>query len=195
MIDIEKLRTLYKFSKELSLQDAQDLLKTAKSTSFKKKEIIFEEGSKDTQIYFLREGLVRMYHIKENGEEITFSLIPENNVVANFDFIATEKPSPFYYETLENCSFFRIDYQVLDNIVSKNENLEANRKYFLRKMIFKVKERLETFVLLNPEERYLKFIKDFPDLTNRVPDKYIANVLGITPVSLSRIRKRISSKK
>ena len=65
----------------------------------------------------------------------------------------------------------------------------------LRKMIFKVKERLETFVLLNPEERYLKFIKDFPDLTNRVPDKYIANVLGITPVSLSRIRKRISSKK
>ena len=195
MIDIEKLRTLYKFSKELSLQDAQDLLKTAKSTSFKKKEIIFEEGSKDTQIYFLREGLVRMYHIKENGEEITFSLIPENNVVANFDFIATEKPSQFYYETLENCSFFRIDYQVLDNIVSKNTNLEANRKYFLRKMIFKVKERLETFVLLNPEERYLKFIKDFPDLTNRVPDKYIANVLGITPVSLSRIRKRISSKK
>jgi len=195
MIDIEKLRTLYKFSKELSLQDAQDLLKTAKSNSFKKKEIIFEEGSKDTQIYFLREGLVRMYHIKENGEEITFSLIPENNVVANFDFIATEKPSPFYYETLENCSFFRIDYQVLDNIVSKNANLEANRKYFLRKMIFKVKERLETFVLLNPEERYLKFIKDFPDLTNRVPDKYIANVLGITPVSLSRIRKRISSKK
>ena len=195
MIDIEKLRTLYKFSKELSLQDAQDLLKTAKSTSFKKKEIIFEEGSKDTQIYFLREGLVRMYHIKENGEEITFSLIPENNVVANFDFIATEKPSPFYYETLENCSFFRIDYQVLDNIVSKNANLEANRKYFLRKMIFKVKERLETFVLLNPEERYLKFIKDFPDLTNRVPDKYIANVLGITPISLSRIRKRISSKK
>ena len=195
MIDIEKLRTLYKFSKELSLQDAQDLLKTAKSTSFKKKEIIFEEGSKDTQIYFLREGLVRMYHIKENGEEITFSLIPANNVVANFDFIATEKPSPFYYETLENCSFFRIDYQVLDNIVSKNANLEANRKYFLRKMIFKVKERLETFVLLNPEERYLKFIKDFPDLTNRVPDKYIANVLGITPVSLSRIRKRISSKK
>lgn len=195
MIDIEKLRTLYKFGKELSLQDAQDILKTAKSTSFKKKKIIFEEGSKDTQIYFLRKGLVRMYHIKENGEEITFSLIPENNVIANFDFIATEKPSKFYYETLENCSFFKIDYHVLDAIVSKSVKLEANRKYFLRKIIFQVKERLESFVLMNPEERYLKFIKDFSDLTNRVPDKYIANVLGITPVSLSRIRKRISSKK
>lgn len=194
MIDIEKLRTLYKFGKELSLQDAQDLLKTAKSVSFKKKEILFEQGSKDTQIYFLRKGLVRMYHIKDNGEEITFSLIPEHNVVANFDFIATEIPSKFYYETIENCSFFSIDYQVLDTIVSKNTKLESNRKYFLRKIIFEVKERLETFVLMTPEERYLKFIIDFPDLTNRVPDKYIANVLGITPVSLSRIRKRISSK-
>lgn len=195
MIDIEKLRTLYKFGKELSLQDAQDILRTAKSISFKNKEIIYEEGSKDTQVYFLHKGLVRMYYIKENGEEITFSLIPEHNVVANFDFIATEKPSKFYYETLENCSFFRIDYQVLDSILSKNAKLEANRKYFLRKIIFNVKERLETFVLMNPEERYLKFITDFPDLTNRVPDKYIANVLGITAVSLSRIRKRISSKR
>ena len=195
MIDIEKLRMLYKFGKELSLQDAQDILRTAKSISFEKKEIIFEEGSKDTQVYFLHKGLVRMYHIKENGEEITFSLIPEHNVVANFDFIATEKPSKFYYETLENCSFFRIDYQVLDSILSENAKLEANRKYFLRRIIFNVKERLETFILMNPEERYLKFITDFPDLTNRVPDKYIANVLGITAVSLSRIRKRISSKR
>ena len=195
MIDIEKLRLLYKFGKELSLQDAQDILRTAKSISFEKKEIIFEEGSKDTQVYFLHKGLVRMYHIKENGEEITFSLIPEHNVVANFDFIATEKPSKFYYETLENCSFFRIDYQVLDSILSENAKLEANRKYFLRRIIFNVKERLETFILMNPEERYLKFITDFPDLTNRVPDKYIANVLGITAVSLSRIRKRISSKR
>jgi CRP-like cAMP-binding protein len=195
MIDIEKLRTLYKFGKELSLQDAQDLLKKAKSISFKKKEILFERGSKDTQIYFLRKGLVRMYHIKDTGEEITFSLIPEHNVVANFDFIATEIPSKFYYETLENCSFFSIDYQVLDSIVSNNSKLESNRKFFLRKIIFEVKERLETFVLMTPEERYLKFIKDNPDLANRVPDKYIANVLGITPVSLSRIRKRIALKK
>jgi len=195
MIDLEKLKTLYKFGKELSLQDAQDLLKTAKSISFKKKEILFEKGSKDTQIYFLRKGLVRMYHIKDTGEEITFSLIPENNVVANFDFIATENPSKFYYETLENCSFFSIDYQVLDSIVSKNSKLESNRKFFLRKIIFEVKERLETFVLMTPEERYLKFIEDFPDLINRVPDKYIAHILGITPVSLSRIRNRIASKK
>lgn len=135
-----------------------------------------------------------MYHIKENGEEITFNLLSEQNVVANFDFVGTNSPSKFYYETLEDCNFFSLDYQVVDSIVSSNSKLEANRKFFLRKIIFEVKERLESFVLMNPEERYLKFIKDFPDLSNRVPDKYIANILGITPVSLSRIRKRIASR-
>ena len=194
MIDLEKLKTLYKFGKEITLSDAQEILKSAKSESIKKKTTLFEQGSKDTKIYYVRKGLVRMYHIKDNGEEITFNLIPEHHVIANFDFVGTEQPSKFYYETLENSSFFCIDFQILDNIVSKNPKLESNRKFFLRKIIFQIKERLESFVLLNPAERYQKFIKDFPDLSNRVPDKYIANVLGITPVSLSRIRKRIASK-
>jgi CRP-like cAMP-binding protein len=195
MIDLEKLKTLYKFGKEVTLSDAQEILKSAKSESIKKRTTLIEQGSKDTNIYYLRKGLVRMYHIKDNGEEITFNIISEHSIVANFDFIGTEQSSKFYYETLEDCSFFSLDYQVIDKIVSNNSKLESNRKFFLRKIIFDVKERLESFVLLNPEERYQKFIKDFPDLSNRVPDKYIANVLGVTPVSLSRIRKRIASKK
>ena len=54
--------------------------------------------------------------------------------------------------------------------------------------------RIEGFILYTPEERYIKFIEKYPDINNRVPDKYIANVLGITPVSLSRIRARIIEK-
>ena len=54
---------------------------------------------------------------------------------------------------------------------------------------------LDDFILLSPEQRYLKFIQDHPVLLNRAPIKYIANVLGITPVSLSRIRKRIANKR
>lgn len=194
MIDLEKLRILYKFGREITLNDAQDLLKSAKSESINKKTELFDQGSTDTKIYYLRTGLVRMYHVKENGEEITFNLIPEHNVVANFDFIGTGQPSKFFYETVEKCSFFSLDFKILDSIISSNPKLESNRKFFLRKIILEVKERLESFVLMNPEERYLKFINDFPDLSNRVPDKYIAHILGITPVSLSRIRKRIASR-
>ncbi len=56
-------------------------------------------------------------------------------------------------------------------------------------------QRVESFVLLSPEERYLKYMQDYPSVINRAPDKYIANVLGITPVSLSRIKGRITAKR
>jgi CRP-like cAMP-binding protein len=195
MIDIEKLRSIYKFGKDVSLKDAQMLFKSAKSESIKKKTTLVRKGSKDTKIYYLRKGLVRMYHIKENGEEITFNLIPENNIVANFEFIGMQAASKFYYETLEDCSFLSLEYNVLESIISNNLKLESNRKFFLRKLLMESAERVQSFVLMNPEERYQKFVKEYPDLNNRVSDKYIAQVLGVTPVSLSRIRKRIVLKK
>ncbi len=95
MIDLDKLRTFYRFGKEITLKDAQELLKSAKSESIKKRIMLFEQGSKGSKIYYLRKGLVRLYHIKDNGEEITFSLIPKHNAMVNFDFIATEQASKF----------------------------------------------------------------------------------------------------
>ena len=76
MIDLEKLRSIYKFGKDVSLKDAQQLLKSASSESAQKRQILFEPGSKETKIYYIRKGLVRMFFIKESGEEITFNLIP-----------------------------------------------------------------------------------------------------------------------
>jgi Mn-dependent DtxR family transcriptional regulator len=55
--------------------------------------------------------------------------------------------------------------------------------------------RVESFVLDKPEDRYLKLIAQKPEIIKRVPDKYIASFIGVTPVSLSRIRKRLASQK
>jgi CRP-like cAMP-binding protein len=195
MVDIDKLRQIYKFGKELSIEDAGVLIKSAKSKSFKKKDIIIEEGALKTDVYFLRSGLVRAYCINEKGDEITFGLIAENQILTNIDVILFEQPSRFYYECLEDTKTFSIDFETVQNIIESNPKLERNRKFFARNAMKKMFQRLETFVLMNAEERYEDFIKNNPTLSNRVPDKYLANVLGITPVSLSRIRARIVNKK
>ena len=195
MVDLDKLKQIYKFGKELSLEDAGSLIKSAKSKSFKKKEIIIEEGALKMDVYFLRSGLVRVYCINDKGDEITFGLISENQILTNIDIILFEQPSRFYYECIEDTKTFSIDFDKVQNIIERNPKLERNRKFFARNAMKKMLQRLETFVLLNPEERYLDYIEKNPTLINRVPDKYIANVLGITPVSLSRIRARIVSKK
>ena len=195
MVDLEKLRHIYKFGKELSLEDAAILMKSAKTQTFKKKEIIIQEGSLKTEVFFVRSGLVRAYCINKKGDEITFGIIAENQILTNIDVILFDQPSRYYYECLEDTKTLSIDFEKVQNIIESNPKLERNRKYFARNAMKKMLQRLESFVLLNAEERYEDFIKKNPTLSNRVPDKYIAHVLGITPVSLSRIRARIVTKK
>ena len=195
MVDIDKLRQIYKFGKELSIEDAGILIKSAKSKSFKKKEVIIEEGALKKDVYFIRSGLVRAYYINDKGDEITFGLIAENQILTNIDIILFDQPSRFYYECIEDSKTFSIDFDKVQNIIEHNPKLERNRKFFARNAMKKMLQRLETFVLMSAEERYVDFIKTNPTLSNRVPDKYLANVLGITPVSLSRIRARIVNKK
>lgn len=194
MVDLNRLKQIYKFGKELSLKDIQVLLKASKNGSFSKKELLINEGSKRNDVFYIKSGLVRCFNINDKGEEITLKLIPEHQVVANVDLILFSQTSRFFYEALENTEVFFIDYDVLQDLVSRNPKLEANRKYVLQRLLKESMERVESFVLLTPEERYLRFVKDYPGITKRVQDKYIANVLGITPVSLSRIRKRIATK-
>ena len=69
--------------------------------TFEKKELLIEEGSIKTEMFFIREGLVRCYIINEKGDEITFGLIAENQILANADVVLYEQKSRFYYEALE----------------------------------------------------------------------------------------------
>jgi len=194
MIDINRIRKLYNLGKELSLKDAQEILKSSEIKSFEKGEHLIESGSSKNNMHLIIKGLVRCYHVNEKGEEVTFMLIPEYHPVVNMDMILYKEHSKYYFEALEKTTCFCNDFDTVDRIAAANPKLEANRKFMFRRIMKQVMKRLESFVLLTPEERYLQYTKDFPGLTNRVPDKYIAHVLGVTPVSLSRIRKRISSK-
>jgi CRP-like cAMP-binding protein len=193
--EFNKIKEFYKLGKDVQLKDALVLLKACKSFDYKKGELLLKQGTKENNIYFITKGLVRCFNINEKGEEVTFQLIKEYQLVGNIHFILFDEPSKFSYEAIENLKGYSISYDNLQKILSNNPKLETNRKFFFRKILKQAFGRLDSFVLLSPEERYKKYIKDFPGIINRAPDKHIANVLGITPVSLSRIRKRIASKK
>lgn len=192
MIDLDKIKQLYKFTKQLNLTDAGELIKAANTKTFQKREIILSQGSWNNEILFVRQGLIRQYLINDKGEEITFRFIPENYVMANADVILFQQASRFHFEAMEKTKTFSIDYDLVQKIISNNPKLQSNRVHFAQRMMKEMHRRIELFVLYTPMERYLKFSKEYPEISNRVPDKYIANVLGITAVSLSRIRARIA---
>jgi CRP-like cAMP-binding protein len=189
MIDFEKIKTVYKLGRNLTISDVQVLLQSAKTKSFLSGEYLIQEGEIKKDVFVIRKGLVRVFKINDKGDEITTMIRWENQLVASPDILL------FYYKTLEPTDVFYMDFDVLQTIVARNPKLEANRKFIFQSLLKDALQRIDSFVLLTPEERYINYVKSNPDILNRVPDKYIANILGITPVSLSRIRKRIASKK
>ena len=164
--------------------------------SIEKGEILIPEGATSKEFYFIRKGLIRSYATDDLEDEITFQLYAEYNIVTNIHAFLFDEPSKFHYQALELTKVYSIDYDRFMEVAPKNPKLlEMNRMYLGKQAMKQAFQRVESFVFLSPEERYKKYVKDYPNVINRAPDKYIANVLGVTPVSLSRIRNRIATKK
>jgi CRP-like cAMP-binding protein len=177
--------------KDLEPEDFNEIFQHTKEITLRPKDIFIDLGSNNKNVGFIVKGLIRAYCIDEEGEEKTVLLRLENQFVASHEVIILNKPSRFIYEALENTFLVSVDYNVLKKLIISNPKLEQIKNDFLLMMLSESLTRMEEFVLLSPEQRYLKLINSNPGLLNRVPDKYIANLIGITAVSLSRIRKRI----
>ncbi len=174
------------------------LIRNLQIRTFEKGEIIIPLRSERADLFYVRKGLIRSFRESENPdeEETTFQLFPEHHISGNLHAIFLDEPSKFSYQALERSKVYLIDFTTFNQEASKNPELGMFSRQFVGKRIVKQAfHRIESFVFLSPEERYIKYIKDNPNLINRAPDKYIASVLGITPTSLSRIRKRLASKK
>lgn len=180
----------------MNLRNLLYLLRNVSAKSVKKGELIIHAGNTKKEIFFIRKGLFRSYLINDKAEEITFQLYPENSIVGNVHAVVFNEPSKFIYQALEDSKVYYVDYSAFSKMATKNPRfLEMNRMFLGPRIIKQSFQRVESFVFLSPEERYKKYAKDYPNVINRAPDKYIAHVLGITPVSLSRIRNRIANKK
>ncbi len=137
---------------------------------------------------------MRAYIIDENGEEATIFFRKEEHQIAPYDCIFADKPSRMFIEAFENTTLIEVDYDKLQDFMARHPQYEKARKHFHQKLLMESFMRIENFILYPPLQRYQRFVKDNPNLVQRVPDKYLASVLGITPGSLSRIRKRIKQK-
>ncbi|EHQ25886.1 Crp/Fnr family transcriptional regulator [Mucilaginibacter paludis] len=179
--------------KELELTDIAELSALGQSRQLRAGEVYIKEGSLQSKLSYIKQGLIRAYYPKENGDEVTVMLRWESQFMAPVDSVIYQKPSRFIYQALEDTELIEFDYQKAQDIIDHNLKLSSTRNLFILDMLAEAMARIETFLLLSPEERYLNLIKEKPDIFNRVNNKHLATFLGITPVSLSRIRKRISS--
>ena len=173
-----------------------NLLRDIKIKTFEKGEFLIERQSEQADIFFIRKGIVRSYYFNENADEITFQIYAESSFFGNIHAMMLKQPSKFNYEALERTKVYTVPFNSFRKLMRENaDKFEIDKNFMFTSTFSQIYNRMESFVIMSPEERYEKYVKDHPNIIHRVPDKYIASVLGITPVSLSRIRGRIASKK
>jgi CRP-like cAMP-binding protein len=149
-----------------------------------------EEGKIARELYFIVKGLVRLYYTKD-GEEITGYIFRENLFASSYDSFLRQAPSIQTLETIEDCQLLVIDYHNMQRLYDILPKMQVMGRKVAEQRFINAQSILASFILDSPEERYRKFEAQHGDLLLRVPHHIIASYLGITPVSMSRIRKRL----
>ena len=149
-----------------------------------------EEGKTAKELFFILKGLVRLYYTKD-GDEITGFIFKESLFASSYDSFLRQVPSIQTLETLEDCDLLVINKRELDQLYEALPKMHILARKVAEQRFINGQMILSSFILDSPEERYRKFEEQHGDLLLRVPHHIIASYLGITPVSFSRIRKRI----
>lgn len=140
-------------------------------------------------IYFVRSGILRICYLKD-GVDITESFEPENAIVARAESLLAGIPSRKAICAIEDTELIAINAAKLFQLFDHYPMIERLFRKIIELQYVKTIHRIESLQFNSPEERYKLLTKEYPDLIKRVPLKFIASYLGITQVSLSRIRGR-----
>jgi CRP-like cAMP-binding protein len=143
------------------------------------------------KISFINKGIFRYYYLDIDGNDRTKYFCKENDFVFNFESFIQRTPSMLYIETIEDCEIATCRIEEFKTLINSSTNiLKIYVKYLEESYLVKEKRESE-FLLYDALHRYLFFCQRYPDFETRINQYYIASYLGITPESLSRIRKQI----
>ena len=168
-------------------QQIDFISKKAKMLELHKDEYLVEAEKSLTQVSFVVEGILRVCHYNNKGEEITRYFFDENHLIAN----CKEENSTEEVQATTHCKllvFSNEDWQEFSNTISGWDTIMDK---IIQKTLAEKLQRRSPLIEQDATTRYLTFMEKFPTLANRIPLAYIASYLGITRYSLSRIRKNI----
>lgn len=158
------------------------------------KQLLTNIGKVETNIYFVAQGILRLYCMNTKDEETTVYLYRENHFASCYQSFLTLTPSDQALEALENCILFSISKQNYDRLHREVPKMNIITRVVAEQRFINAQRIFSSHIMHSPEERYRQFERLHGDLLLRIPHHIIASFLGITSVSLSRIRNRVSRK-
>jgi CRP-like cAMP-binding protein len=151
--------------------------------------ILLREGDIATQVHFIKKGCLREWFNKD-GKDITFQFFFEGQPVASLDSFIHGQPSKFTIESIEPSTIFSLSKENFEQLHQLYPEFKEGFQEFIFQRFRNYAQLFLSRIKDTPQERYKDLIANHPEIIKRVPQHYIASYLGITPISLSRIRNR-----
>lgn len=159
--------------------------------TLQKGEHFIRAGDIPHQLGFVVSGVMRFYYLSLDGNELTKSFCAENEFVAAYSALLLNAPARFSIEALENATLLIMRFEVFQALCEQHSCWQIVRQKLTEHLYIKKEQRESELLLDDAQTRYLNFRRAYPTLEERVKQYHIASYLGITPVSLSRIRTQL----
>jgi CRP-like cAMP-binding protein len=191
---LTKLVDSMNFPEGIPRSEFRKLLRRKKIVTLQANQHFLMAGDVPKYIGYVLSGLLRFYYISADGTEITKHFCLEHTLATSYRSFIQKEESSFYIQALEDSKILVIDYETYDYLLKGNVCWQIVAKK-LAEMLFVMKGKKEAELLLcDAQERYLRFLQDYPDLEKRLNQYHIASYLNIAPESLSRIRSNLKKK-
>jgi CRP/FNR family transcriptional regulator, anaerobic regulatory protein len=189
-------QNLIQFIKQLvpfTDEEIQDIHHLFTEKTLKKGEFWVKEGEFNSDVLFVNKGMLRSYFVKEEVEK-TFDLVIENQIVTATECYSSGLPSTDCIQAVEDSQLSIISKDGLETLYANSPKWERVGRIIFEVYTLEQEVRIRSFIAETAQERYERLAKEQPELIQRTPQIYLANFLGITPQSLSRLRRKIISK-
>lgn len=154
--------------------------------------VVTKEGEAPNKIYILLSGLMRTYFNSESGKQHNKKIFSPTSFVGALTAIIKKEPSKLAYESLTECKVFEIDFAVFMKLCKTDVDLANLYAKILERIFMQYESRNLELISMDATERYLKLREQIPNIDDLIPQFQIASYLSITPVQLSRIRKKMN---
>ena len=168
------------------------IAQNGKVRSTKVNEHVFRQGDRSQSLYIVKNGLLKAYYLSADGKENIKSFILPGDNIGSLSAIHAEQVCTFSLVSLKPCKLLVLKFQELYEAAQYDPEISASVIDFLLKFGMKKEMREYELLCLSAEDRYRRLQENTPEIFNLVTQNEIARYLGITPVALSRIKKRVS---
>jgi CRP-like cAMP-binding protein len=184
-----------KFNEKIALtKEEQDVIQTYLTPKkLRKKQYLLQEGDVCKVIGFVEKGALREYSVDENGVEHIIQFALEGWTISDLYSFLTNEPAIYNIDALEDCELVLISKPAHEALLKQIPKYETYTRLQITGAYLAMQKRLTSIISLPVEERYTAFTALYPNIVQRVPQHMIASYMGLTPETLSRVRRKISA--